>query len=151
MIAFGLTCMVVWYRNHYDKKKRRKLSTVLLDAYVNLFFSIVSKRAAPRWFTMSALGLGGFIVQGLCFYKYINAKLGIILAFTLPMITFLTFLVLTILPFHLAASFPDGFGRRGFGVLENKCSKNVFILFIRRKYLKKKVTAANPPQKLKTS
>ena len=87
---------------------------------------------------MSALGLGGFIVQGLCFYKYINAKLGIILAFTLPMITFLTFLVLTILPFHLAASFPDGFGRRGFGVLENKCSKNVFILFIRRKYLKKK-------------
>ena len=136
MLAFGLTCMVVWYRNHYNKKKRRKLSTVLLDAYVNLFFSLVTKRAAPRWFTISALGLGGFIVQGLCFYKYINAKLGIILAFTLPMITFLTFLVLTILPFHLAASFPDGFGRRFFEFLENKCSKNVFR-FIKRKSITK--------------
>lgn len=115
MIAFELTCMVVWYRNHYDKKKRRKLSTVLLDAYVNLFFSLVTKRAAPRWFTITTLGLGSFIVKGLFLYKYINAKLGIMLAFTLPMTTFLTFLVLTILPFHLAASFPDGFGRRVFG------------------------------------
>lgn len=119
-------------------KKRRKLSTLLLDAYVNLFFSIVSKRAAPRWFTMPALGLGVFIVQGLCFYKYINVKLKIILAFTLPMITFMTFLGLTMLPFYLATCFPDGFEQRFFRFLESKCSKNVFILFIRRKYLKKK-------------
>jgi NADH:ubiquinone oxidoreductase subunit 5 (subunit L)/multisubunit Na+/H+ antiporter MnhA subunit len=137
ILVFYLTYLGVLFGNHYAKKKRRKLSTVLFDAYVNLFFSLVSKRTAPRWFTMTTLGLGSFIVKGLFLYKYINAKLGIMLAFTLPMTTFRTFLVLTVvLPFHLAASFPDGFGRRFFGFLENKCSKNVFI-FIRRKSITK--------------
>jgi hypothetical protein len=120
----------------YAKKNRRKLSTLLLDAYVNLFFTLLTKRAAPRWFTMSTLGLGSFIVKGLFFYKYINAKLGIILAFTLPMSIFLAFVVLTVLPFHLAASFPDGFGKRFFRFLEKKCSKNVFR-FIERKSITK--------------
>jgi hypothetical protein len=104
MLTFGLTCIVVSYLIKpffYPYKQRKAVMTVIVDSYIYLFIGVMS-RSVPHRFTMTTLSLGSFINRSLYLHGYMNLKLAIILAFVLPMICFMTFLCMSMLPFYLA-------------------------------------------------
>jgi hypothetical protein len=135
MLIFGLTCTVVLYLIKpffYPYKKRKTITAIIVDSYIYLFIGVMS-RSVPRRFTMSTLSLGSFINRSLYIKGFITLKLAIILAFVLPMVCFMTFLCLSMLPFYLAGGFPTTFGQDLFRFLNRNASEEVFALLIKKK------------------
>ena len=135
ILTFGLTCIVVSYLIKpffYPYKQRKPVMAVIVDSYIYLFIGVMSK-SVPRRFTMITLSLGSFINRSLYLHGFMNLKLAIILAFVLPMVCFMTFLCVLMLPFYLAGGFPNTFGQKLFGFLHRNASEEVFALLIKKK------------------